>query len=548
MAETAGGAVSDDFRASWTPEARTAALADPATSRIVPIDIPDFDISENRSRWQRITSFKILGKSVGDLAKEALTKEAIGYGALGALFRIGLGTAGWQGFVVAAGAGASVAAVREIGRQYSENQEANPDRIALKQKLKSLGPHDRIRLSKAILKGAVFGAAGGIIGEVIASPDFENVPILGGVKKMVGEAFSELGSKAHGVSSAVGEVVGTTGRWRESVFASLFGAGVSGEAQPAQVVTEPTKTPEPTKTATPVPTDAGKEFVDHSTYFKGRIEITDSSPEWIKSINRLDGTYSKVLQGSVGQYLSENREVLYNEVVRVSTQQGDGRFSSVEWLLTQNHIQHILEARANEVFDSYLQQLVSNGVDLNSISDQEFKTKIEEVGKEAFKKLLEEKGQDEIAKGIATVIQVHDEINQVIQAEPSLIRTTRAVPAGTSFFAQINQSIVTDTDLFKRLTPELAAMIAVNQDDLVHDAVVVELNKGQALGRYYEHFYYPAYLGELNYLMRLAEGGDLEAVTRIINAYKVISGSARELKFLTPEGVKRILEIIKRLG
>lgn len=523
---------------------------------------------------KEVMGFRIFGKSVGDLAK-----EAIGYGALGALFRIGLGTAGWQGFAVAAGAGAGVAAVKEIKRQYSENQAANLDRTALKQKLKSLGPHDKVRLGKAIIKGAAFGAAGGIVGVYLAETGF-------------GEAVKGAFGKA-------GEAAGTVGRWRESwqipqseaplrdkPFISPVAEAIGGvfhnvglkiheptgwgldsgqpstlaEAQPTPADTAELAKQPPSATGVsrfgPVDVvggafhnlglkaheltgwglDAGRNFVDHSKYFVGRMEITDSSPEWIKSINSLDGTYGKAIQGTVGEHWPQYSEEAFRITDSIGAQNPNlpNNPNAVA-----NHILHIMEDKANQAFDSHLQTLVSQGVDLNNITDEKFEEMVKKVGRETFEQWLQTDATKDIIEGSQNLLQVQSQIESLVTSTPNLVAETKIISGGTNLFDAIFPNVdKNNTEQLIGILPDMGAQIAVDYRNLILSSSWTNIIGNNP---------FPAYPSEIPYLLQRAEGGDIGALMRLRSVLDIILSQDITLRKLSPEAVKKILELLKQI-
>lgn len=532
---------------------------------------------ETLSRLPReITGYRILGKSVGDLAKEAAVS-----GAAGALFRIGLGSAGVGGIALGATVGAGVAGIMEIRRQAIENQRAHPERTALKEKLKSLNPHDKKKLVMAIGRGAVFGAAGGIIGGYLSETGFgeavkgvfsrvgelkdavmreEEVVLVNGVDlqtPVLAEAPTSTPSPAgEGRPGAVDILGGAFHNVGLKIHETTGWGLPSGESAPTGAETPPVLVTGGSRfgpidavggllhniglkahEVTGLGVDAGKTFVDHSKYFVGRMEITDSSPEWIKSINSLDGTYAKAVQGTVGEYwpqLEEEALGITNGIIEQNLSLPRNPVA------VSNHILHILEDKANRAFDSHLQSLVNQGIDLNTITDEKFEEMIEKTGRDTFEQWLQTDSTKDITAGAQKLLEIQFQINQLVD-KPE-IAVNRIVPAGTSFFEAIfpGDIDVNNTEHLKRVIPDMAAHDAANY---------VELQRGNLgwTGVTGDHPF-PAYPGEILYLMRLSEGGDLSALYRLRDALRGIPPQEVQIEVLTDEGKKKVLELLKQLG
>lgn len=132
---------------------------------------------------EALCSKTYLGRSVGDLLKDAAVS-----GGANLAIRLAAGSAGFgAGIGLAAIAGAGAAAAREIRRQYLENQQVNPEQQGLREKIKSLKPHDNKRLLLAASVGAVSGILGGGAGELIVQTDFGHA--VAGVFKGVFDRF-----------------------------------------------------------------------------------------------------------------------------------------------------------------------------------------------------------------------------------------------------------------------------------------------------------------------------------------------------------------------
>lgn len=113
-----------------------------------------------------------IAEVVADMAVGFTAKQAL----RGAVMAGTASTLGAFGAAVAAGAvvGGSAAGLKEWGRQVGENwrQPLPPEAVGrldkIRERLKDLKPNDWKRVGMATARGAVFGAAGGFIGAVVA--------------------------------------------------------------------------------------------------------------------------------------------------------------------------------------------------------------------------------------------------------------------------------------------------------------------------------------------------------------------------------------------
>ncbi|TSC87447.1 MAG: hypothetical protein G01um10147_624 [Microgenomates group bacterium Gr01-1014_7] len=605
MAENIGGV---DFRARWTQDARAAAIADPA--RRVAISLPspasagsERSMRETLSRLPgEVTSFKILGKSVGDLGKEAAIS-----GTAGALLRMGLGaTAGVAGFTavpvwgIAAAGGGIMGGVREHFKRTNETwarmrQEQGREVLGVVNKKLGKGdtlkgffnPDQKRSITFAIMRGSAFGGAGNVAGGWVAETAVGQA--VKGVFSGVGEAKDEFLGGVGGLKDAIGAArsADTSGGAAAATPTETPTPTATSTATPTPTATEvpktatalppsPTVQPTPAETQTSVPhsipealgrgipfigkpldavaggfhnvglkaheitgwgLDAGKTFVDHSQYFKGRMEITDSSPDWVKNINSLDGEYGRAIQGTVVENLPEQR-VKAQEIAHIIMDERGQPYYTYQTNAISNHIQHIMEDQANKAFDSNLQSLVDRGVNLNELTQKQFEEMIKEEGRKKFEEWLRDKATDDITEGVKAILNTEDQIKQVLSQGQGLVAEVRPVPAGTNVFDVVAPpNADTDIEFLKKIIPNMTANIAANE--------------GVLTGWYWEgnpERVYPAYLGELNYLMKKAEEGNLEALLRLKDAFKSVRPSDSQFKMLTPEGIKRVLEILRQLG
>lgn len=193
-------------------------------------------LKELARSYMEAMGFKILGKPVGDLLKEALVS-----GSLGALFRIGLGTAGLGGMGLGAAAGGGVQGLKEHYRQTNATwqkmrAEKEVSRLNAVDILKGFwNPNEKKKIALAIGRGAVFGFGGGYIGELVAGTP---------VGETIREAFSSVRETLWGPPATPAP----------SPSESAEGAAVSATGTPTPTPTE-TVTPTQTETATVTPTN-----------------------------------------------------------------------------------------------------------------------------------------------------------------------------------------------------------------------------------------------------------------------------------------------------
>ena len=298
--------------------------------------------AEAISRLPReITGKRIFGKSVGDLAKEAAVS-----GAAGALFRIGLGSAGVGGIALGATAGAGVAGIMEIRRQAIENQQAHPERTALKEKLKSLNPHDKKRLVLAIGRGAVFGAAGGVVGGYLSETGFGEA--VKGAFSRVGELKDAIGANFQTqVTEAPTSISAPIEGGRSGVIDVLGGAlhnvglkaheitGIGVGEMPWDARTPGTPAPvSPPEPVAPAPVSPGQPL--------------ETTPLLLSNLTQ-NPEFATQVQAAVGSHLATSTEIA-SQFPDASEQ-------------VQQAVQHKMEALANQSFEQAAQEMANSGSD-----------------------------------------------------------------------------------------------------------------------------------------------------------------------------------------
>lgn len=177
---------------------------------------------------REVTSFQILGKSVGDLAKEAVRNSVAG-----ALLKAGFG-ATWIGGIgpgaiaVSVAGGATMGGVREHNKRVYETWRRMREEQGI-EGVKKLGkgdtlkgffnPDHKVSITFAIGRGAAFGAAGNIIaGEWFANTGAGQLIREGfsRVGETVGGTFSGLGGAARGAVDTAGGAKNAIETWKDT--------------------------------------------------------------------------------------------------------------------------------------------------------------------------------------------------------------------------------------------------------------------------------------------------------------------------------------------
>jgi len=239
--------------------------------------------ARERFSWEKlsnlpreVTSFKILGKSVGDLAKEAAMSSIAG-----GFFKIGFGAVGVGGIAVggvavgpiAVGslAGGGVSGLMEIRRQAIENQTAHPERQRIFEKIKSINPNDKKKVVMAFGRGAAFGTVGGIVGSEWFGNTGAGQLVRGGFSKVgetVGGSFSGLGGVARGAADAAGGAKDAVGGWKDT-----WGLPVPPRPQVALPVSPEVTLPSPILEAPAGAPEAVAKIYQDPEFIKGANEI-----------------------------------------------------------------------------------------------------------------------------------------------------------------------------------------------------------------------------------------------------------------------------------
>lgn len=461
---------------------------------------------------REITGFRVplTGRSVGDLAKEALVS-----GSLGALFRIGLSTGGIGGYGLAIAAGGGVSGIREHFKKVNETWASMRQEQGI-EGVRKLGKGDTLKgffnpdqkksIAGAIARGAVFGLGGGIVGGWLASPVSSEAPVIGGIKQTAGDAFHDVGTRIHEQT------------------------GIGIQRPP---------------------------MIDKSKYFTADVEIRSDSPQWIKTINNLDpdhGIYAKTVQGTVGEYLPGMEQQANDLAYELANQKNlDRSLSASDLFIIRNHVQHILEDKANQAFDSHLQNLVNKGIDLNTISDEQFEGMIKKAGREAFEAWLEGDAVKDIKMGIGDVISAESQIEQYLGNTPNAFDVVQ-IPKGKSAFEVLYPGVnVEDIDALRKEVPSMVAHIATNHEALISDSGISIRWEEDVINKRIDPLpspfpYFEAYFGELNYLMLLIQKGDVMAIFRLRDALKhIMIYDNATIRKLHPDAVGTILKLLEQV-
>ena len=287
-----------------------------------------------------------------------------------------------------------------------------------------------------------------------------------------------------------------------------------------------------------MPWDPKGSFIDPGTYFPSEVKIPENAPEWIKDINNIDGEYGQAIQAEVGKHLPDMQNQTLSILEEMANQ--NQQFKGVDGVNAINHVQHIMEDKANRAFDGALKGVVEGSQDLEEAR---------RIGQESFAKWLQDEADKDIRDGIAQIIDTRVQIDQTLTATPSLIEEPKVIPAGQSpFDIFFPKDADTNNEYLKKVIPNMAANIAANQNGLLEAWLEQSLKTVGVPESLSDLPTYEAYMGELNYLMKRAEAGDIAALQRLKDAFKYSVGHDWEFKRLSADGIKRMLELIKPLG
>lgn len=327
--------------------------------------------------------------------------------------------------------------------------------------------------------------------DIVGEAPGRGIPILGGQIDQIGGLFHDIGLKAH----------------------ELIGWGMN--QAPAGTFIEPSK------------------------YFPPGVQIADNSPEWIKDINNLNGEYGRAIQAQVGANLPDidtHTKAILDEMVQKNPQ-----IRSIDYINAYNHAMHIAEDKANRAFDSSLKGIIEGSQDLEEAK---------RLGQEAFAKWLQDESDKDLRDGLAQLVDTRMQIDQALGPGSPLVAEFKPIPSGqTPFEIFFPKDADTNNEYLRKVIPNMVANLAANEEGLVEGWFdkTAKLVVGGSVSAD-QVIPYEAYMGELNYLMQRAEVGDINALQRLKDAYKYSVGHQWDFKRLSAEGIKRMLELVKRLG
>ncbi len=192
-----------------------------------------FDLSGVMALGQPISAFVRLGANVVKEAGPGLVTGMVLGGVTREAAKTSLTLLGLSNWGLTMGAGAIAGAVggglREVGKQYTEREGESALRAVYKRRFRELAPTDGGKVFKAMIRGGVFGAAGGFLGAALVQGLADKFDIHLPQIKLPNWGLPSIG-----------------------LFAGAHDSVAS--ATPVAVDLPPTDTPTPTETVTSTPT------------------------------------------------------------------------------------------------------------------------------------------------------------------------------------------------------------------------------------------------------------------------------------------------------
>jgi len=267
-----------------------------------------------------------------------------------------------------------------------------------------------------------------------------------------------------------------------------------------------------------------------------KIEIPDDAPKWLQDANSVDGEYMQAVQAEVGKNFQPWVEESMNKMLAENP-----GLDKIAQDNLRNHMLHILESHANEVFDSNLQNALSDpsvntsNLDLQTIKDSSH---------EALIKWFETDGSKALFDGGKDLLSVHEHVYSA-SAEFAALNLSLPVPEGQTFADWINSNYQIDINhLDKPHLDGLDVFIASNYDTLAKDFVTS-----------YPDTPLPVHFGEIRYLLELAETGDADALNRLKGMFagRAVLGDKLNITETITSGraadvIKNIREFMKGLN
>lgn len=571
MAETGtGGWGGDPAELARSFDTGASAAAD-RDAVITPVGRERFSWEKIANLPKEVTSFQILGKSVGDLAKEAAVS-----GTAGALFKIGLGTAGVGGIVLGATAGAGVSGLREHFKRTNETWartrvKQGVGRLNKRDTLKGFfNPDHKASITFAIGRGAVFGAGGGVVGGWLAETPV-GTAVKEGFSKVgegVGGIFSGAGGVTRATVDAAGGVKDTAGSMKDSLnigapeikpdtpilggvtqTAHTVGSITHGvtsigvgempwDARVAPVIPEtappapepiqppaapppaeappapPAPVPAPEPIAAPVepeapPPSGPQPDTIAASINNPEIQIPDDAPQWMKDANDINKDYGLTKQALVGEYFfAENNNVVDKALeVFVAT---DGRvFADLSPVEQETVRDHLMHVMEVHVNQDFDSHL-EEAVNKNISLDD-----MKSIGRSSFEQWKNSADfTNQMTQEASNIVEVHDQINDLVQE---------------AFSGRISQDV-----LNLDYAPEkLGSIIATNYDTLFNGWHKIHPDQQ-----------FPVHLSEIRYLILLAQEGNESALIRLKGAFGGVAVGQDHL-YWYPDLQQKIMELLR---
>lgn len=491
------------------------------------IHLPHFSRDAISRLPREVLLAPFMGKSKGEVFKEIFKEVAVSAGSA-ALLRIALTTiTGGASPFVGAGVGAGVAAIREIRRQAIENQTANPDRKKIYQKILSLGPGQRKRLIGEMAKGAAFGALGfelvnlgpvQAVGNLIKDLAGGGLNTAGGAKDALGALKSNIGTPELKQDTLIlGNVAGIAGDTplRDKPIlgnvADVAGGALHNIGLKAHELSGLGQGN--------MPWDANANPAGHTGYV---IEAGPNSPEikvpenlppeqqWIAGANDINQDYGLMKQAEVGKILPKIDEFLASQGFTEANTSPDTLAAM------RDHLQHVAEARVNSVYDTHLQEAVTNHMSLAEVQNN---------WHQDFSKWVE---GGEMIREMTPYLQV-----EAVGLQPGFVEQTIFPPLGLPLDSVLNASL--SPQEWRNIAPKLGSFVAANIDPL-----------NEAWHRTFPTEKFPVQLEEISDLVYRLQGGDFTALEKLKSACKGLSQGER-IRILNDAGYSRVWEILEAL-
>jgi hypothetical protein len=406
---------------------------------------------------------------------------------------------------------------------------AELDSVPLEQSLQSQ-PEGEFHIEDVPVVGGVKNAVGGLFHntglkahEVTSALPIEEVPIIGGVKNAVGGLFHNTGLKAHEITSAVPiESVPVVGGVKNAVGGLFHNAGL--------------KASEILHTTGKMPWDSRGSYIEPGK-FSPKIDIPEDAPDWLKAdnINSLNGEYAHHVQAAVGEGFQAKQDQIVRIAEEVARQQSK-TLSLEDRYKIINDAMHTIEVAGNKSFDSHLEEIVKGSRSLDDLNN---------LGKADLDDWFKKDFDKDIAERVKIFYQTQGQIDSVL-TDSNVLGPDMDIPSGKSIFEiQFSGKNPNDINQLKEITNQMVNRIAVNQDEILHAAASHWAQEQAAHPDQAVDFYFPAYLGELEYLREKALAGDVDSLYRLRDALSIKMPTPIKYKLINEDGIKKILDALK---